>query len=435
MHPLLDSSARPLNTRQSGSGPVLYWMSRDQRVHNNKALLFAQAMAMERKAPLLVAFVETSVRFAQPKHYAFLQGGLKEVASDLEKHHIPFFMLQGKPHEELTRFVALQNVGTVVCDFSPLRGGRHWRSALSHELTIPLIEVDAHNIVPAWLASSKQEFAARTIRPKLERVLSEWLKPLPQLQMHPVRFEGKPSSLRPRADHPQSGAKIAQRVLQSFLDEGLQGYDADRNNPNADGQSGLSPFLHFGQISAQEIALKVSEKPQSTSTTAFLEELIIRRELSDNYCLYNPHYDSFEGFPAWAQKTLKEHAADPRIFVYTYEELENGETHDELWNAAQQEMVKTGKMHGYLRMYWAKKLLEWTRSPQEAQAFAIQLNDTYSLDGRDPNGYTGIAWSIGGVHDRPWFQREIFGTIRYMSLSGMKKKFDVDAYIQRIHSL
>ena len=204
-----------------------------------------------------------------------------------------------------------------------------------------------------------------------------------------------------------------------------------RNDPTREGQSDLSPYLHFGQIAAQRVALEVEGAPAGTKAKeAFLEELIVRRELSDNFCYYHPQYDSVACFPQWARKTLDEHHDDPREYLYTPAQFEQAQTHDDLWNAAQREMVQTGKMHGYLRMYWAKKILEWTSSPEEALKIAIYLNDRYELDGRDPNGYTGIAWSLGGVHDRAWAERKVFGKIRYMSYKGCKAKFDVAAYFK-----
>lgn len=415
----------------------MYWMSRDQRSRNNKALLFAQHLAIEHQQPLLVVFVKTPVRNAQSNHYNFLVQGLVHVQKDLDEKDIPFFFLEGELVAQLEKFVADKKVGAVITDFTPLRGGRKWRDELAKSLPIPLIEVDAHNVVPAWVASPKQEYAARTFRPKMERILPEWLRPLPELQAHPFPWKGTPPNIISFSGKiPSSGERAAQATLSMFLKHGLQFYHEMRNNPSLDVQSHLSPYLHFGQIAPLEVALAVkSAAAPSDAKQDFLEELIIRRELADNYCLYNRHYDSFQGFPDWAQQTLIKHAADPRANVYSYEQLESGKTHDKLWNAAQEEMVKSGHMHGYLRMYWAKKILEWTANVAQAQEYAILLNDTYSLDGRDPNGYTGIAWSIGGVHDRPWYEREIFGTVRYMALSGMKKKFDIASYIQEVSEL
>jgi deoxyribodipyrimidine photo-lyase len=216
----------------------------------------------------------------------------------------------------------------------------------------------------------------------------------------------------------------------------LASYDPDRNRPERDGQSDLSPYLHFGQLSAQRVALAAGEAPvPDGQKKAFLEELIVRRELSDNFCLHQPEYDGPGAYPAWARRTLDAHATDRRSHLYAPAQLERGETHDELWNAAQTEMVRRGKMHGYLRMYWAKKILEWSPSAAEAHRVCVALNDRYQLDGRDPNGYAGIAWSLGGVHDRPWGERPVFGMIRYMSYNGCRAKFDVAAYIRRVATL
>jgi deoxyribodipyrimidine photo-lyase len=227
------------------------------------------------------------------------------------------------------------------------------------------------------------------------------------------------------------GEKAARKQLTQFVEKRLEGYDTLRNDPNENSQSDLSPYLHFGQVSAQRIALEVLKTPNTKDREAFLEELIVRRELADNFCLYNPNYDSAEGFPSWAKKTLDTHKDDKREYVYSLKQFEEAKTHDRLWNAAQNEMKKTGKMHGYMRMYWAKKILEWTKNPEQAMKIAIHLNDKYELDGRDSNGYAGIAWSIGGVHDRPWFNRPVYGAIRYMSAGGAKGKFNVEAYCNR----
>jgi deoxyribodipyrimidine photo-lyase len=192
----------------------------------------------------------------------------------------------------------------------------------------------------------------------------------------------------------------------------------------------MSPFLHYGHISSQEIALEIIDQTNRKIYESYLEELIIRKELSDNYCYFNENYDNYNGFPAWAQKSLNEHRNDERDYIYSRHEFETAKTHDKLWNAAQLQMVNTGKMHGFMRMYWAKKILEWSESPEKAQEIAIYLNDKYELDGRDPSGYTGIAWSIGGVHDRAWFTRKVFGKIRYMNDKGCERKFDVEEYIK-----
>ncbi|MDD5644415.1 MAG: deoxyribodipyrimidine photolyase, partial [bacterium] len=234
----------------------------------------------------------------------------------------------------------------------------------------------------------------------------------------------------------EPGEKAALRTLRNFIKNGLPGFASQRNDPNMGAESNLSPYLHFGQISAQRAALEINKSPASKEAKeAFLEELIIRRELADNYCLYNKNYDNPAGFPDWAKKTLSEHKKDKREYTYSLKQLETAGTHDALWNAAQLQMLKTGKMHGYMRMYWAKKILEWTESPEQAQKIAVYLNDKYELDGRDPNGYAGIAWSIGGVHDRAWGERHIFGKIRYMSYNGCKSRFNTAAYIRKVNDI
>jgi len=437
---------RMLREGQPVAGPVLYWMSRDQRAHDNWALLFAQELALQYQAPLMVAFcLVRQFLGATRRQYAFMLRGLEEVERELATRGIPFRLLCGAPQEELPVFVHREHIAQLVTDFDPLRIRREWKTAIAERITVPCYEVDAHNIVPCWQASPKLEWGAYTLRPKIQRALPEFLEPFPPLHNHPVgraataavdweeaaRFAQGDQQVA-AVDWLEPGEKAAQQMLRRFLDARLAAYPEKRNDPNADAQSDLSPYLHFGQIAAQRVALEVEESgAPREARSAFLEELVVRRELSDNFCFYSPQYDRAAGFPSWAQATLDAHRRDPRPYLYSRDELEAAQTHDDLWNAAQLEMVRRGKMHGYLRMYWAKKILEWTESPEQAQEIAIYLNDRYELDGRDPNGYTGIAWSIGGVHDRAWGARPVFGKIRYMSYNGSKNKFDVRAYVQR----
>ncbi|WP_052812788.1 deoxyribodipyrimidine photo-lyase [Desulfonatronum thioautotrophicum] len=431
-----------------GKGPVLYWMSRDQRVQDNWALLFAADMAVEHNVPLHVAFCLAPVFLdATIRQYGFLLKGLVEVETELRKREITFHLRLGEPPATLLGLVQELQAGALVTDFDPLRIKRKWKKDVLQELNIPCHEVDAHNIVPCLVASNKQEYAARTIRPKIHRLLDEYLTPFPDLPTVPkasreagassrVDWDTAWESLRvntkvAEVDWLKPGTRPGSKVLQEFLEHRLEHYD-QRNDPNAQVLSNLSPYLHFGQISAQRVSLEVMRSAKSAaSREAFLEELIVRRELADNFCWYNQAYDTVDGFPDWARKTLDDHRRDKRPYTYDIEEFASATTHDPLWNAAQREMTETGKMHGYMRMYWAKKILEWTSSPEQAMDVAIRLNDTYELDGRDPNGYTGIAWSIGGVHDRPWFERPIFGKIRFMSASGCSRKFSVQDYIDR----
>jgi deoxyribodipyrimidine photo-lyase len=451
MHRVNQQRIRILRDSTSRPGPVAYWMSRDQRVEDNWALLYAQQVALVRQEPLLVVFcLVPSFLNATIRQYGFMLAGLRELEPVLRKKNIPFFLVSGSPEHLIPQFVNDYHVGTLITDFDPLRIKSTWKEGVAKKAHIPFHEVDAHNIVPCWAASPKQEFAARTFRPKVQRALAEFLTNFPKLKRHPFPW----NEAAPRIDwqHVERslkvdtavskigwltpGQKAAQERLRDFLHQTLAFYSERRNDPLLDGQSGLSPYLHFGHLSGQRAALEVQKSAvDPLSKEAFLEELVVRRELSDNFCFYTRNYDMVDGFPPWAQATLKQHSGDARHFIYSLEEFERAETHDDLWNAAQMEMVKTGKLHGYMRMYWAKKILEWTETPADALRIAIYLNDRYELDGRDPNGYVGCAWSIGGVHDRAWPTRPVFGKIRYMSYKGCKSKFNVDAYIEKIRRL
>jgi deoxyribodipyrimidine photo-lyase len=443
------SRVRKLNEKEVEKGPVIYLMSRDQRVHDNWALLFAQKLALELQEPLVVAFcLIDSYQSANKGHYDFMLEGLGEIENEVEKLQIGFVKLRGgQRSKEALSLVGVVKAGAVICDFSPLRGGRIWREKLGKKADCAVFEVDAHNIVPCWEASQKQEYSARFFRPKIHGKLEKYLTEFPKIKKHPLKISSKSltnSSWKGiesnngsfMLDRPVAGERAAEEKMKSFIKNGLKRYHLEKNDPTKDVLSGLSPYLHFGQISAQRVALEMrAANAPSQAKETFLEELIVRKELSDNYCYYNKNYDNNQGLPDWAKKTLAEHKKDKREFIYDLSTFEEAKTHDDLWNAAQQEMIKSGKMHGYMRMYWAKKILEWSENAQKAQKIAIYLNDKYSLDGRDPNGYTGIAWSIGGVHDRPWFERPIFGKVRYMSYRGCQRKFDVEEYIKQVENL
>jgi deoxyribodipyrimidine photo-lyase len=442
---------RILKDSEWTKGPIIYWMSRDQRAQDNWALLHAQDLALQSKTALGVVFcLVPEFLGAGIRQYSFMLRGLEETEQHLKEKQIPFFLLKGNPEVVLPQFVHKNAISALVTDFDPLRLKKEWKKRVSQKIDVPFYEVDAHNIIPCWYASPKQEFAAYTFRPKVKRMLFEFLEPYPSLKKHSIPWQTKIPLIDwedarkglkvnrkvKEIDWIRPGKNAGKRILNNFIKQKLFDYDIGRNDPNRDAQSDLSPYLHFGQISAQRVALEVRKAgTQSQNRDAFLEEIIVRKELADNYCFYNKNYDNFLGFPDWAKKSLNEHRKDRREYVYSYEQFEQGKTHDALWNAAQNQMIKTGKMHGYLRMYWAKKILEWTESPEQAQKIAIDLNDKYELDGRDPNGYTGIAWSIGGVHDRAWFNRPIFGKIRFMSDKGARSKFDVREYISKVESL
>ena len=437
---------RLLKDGRENNGPVIYWMSRDQRVHDNWALLFSQQLALEKKEELIVVFtLVPEFLGATLRQCDFMLKGLMEVEKELKRFNIPFILLSGEPTVELSKFIKKIKAGNLVTDFDPLKIKRKWKNEIAKKISIPFYEVDAHNIVPCFYVSQKQEFGAYTIRPKIHKNLPEFLDEFPKLKKMKSSsslssnvndWENVYSSLKvDKSVSPvgwiKPGAKDAHKTLKKFIEEKLNDYAQLRNDPNEDVLSNLSPYLHFGQISAQRVALIINGFGNHPSAESFLEELIVRRELSDNFCYYIPSYDLFKGFPDWAKKTLNDHKKDGREFVYSLKEFEAAKTHEDLWNAAQNELVKTGKLHGYMRMYWAKKILEWSKSPEEALKIAIYLNDKYELDGRDPNGYTGCAWAIGGLHDRAWAERPVYGKIRYMNRNGAKRKFDIEKYIHR----
>lgn len=468
------SRSRKLNTYEESleGNVVLYWMSRDQRVSDNWALSEAQETALRINKPLVVVFtLSKSFLGATLRQYDFMLRGLEQIERNLNQKQISFVLLTGDPVVSIGEYIERVKPCVVYTDFSPLRPHRMWRDAVAKNIQVPFIEIDAHNCIPAWVTSDKKEFAAYTIRPKIYKLI-ERFKELPkEIKKHPVGLEYEAidwAGIRSYIDVDTDVAPVswctpgegeAQRALKHFIKSELTRYVIDRNDPTIKGQSNLSPYLHFGQLSAQRVAYEVceyvgvsltdllherkngastegdTEVSLAQSASAFLEELIVRKELAENFCLYEPLYDSVEAFPDWAQKSIKKTASDKREYIYTEEQFERGETHDYVWNAAQLEMVKTGKMHGYMRMYWAKKILEWTKNAEDAMKIAVYLNDKYELDGRDPNGYAGIAWSIGGVHDRAWFSRPIFGQIRYMNEAGLKRKFNTNQYVENVSAI
>jgi deoxyribodipyrimidine photo-lyase len=439
------SRARMMKEGKEGSGPVIYWMSRDQRCADNPALHLAHQRAVELRRPLVVVFALSSLFLgATLRQYGFMLRGLEETVKGLEDARIGFRLLLGGPGE-LPSFLASEDPAMLVEDFDPLNIKAGWKRMVQRNIKCPAWEVDAHNVIPSWLSSPKQEWAARTFRPKVHQALPRFLHDVPDVEEHPFPWSEASSVVDPSyllrrlgidLSVPETevapGAKAAERKQRAFVAHRLDLYREDRNDPNLNGQSGLSPYLHYGQLAPLRVALAVQASETSDEAKAtFLEELIVRRELADNYCHYCRDHDRYEGLPEWSRRTLEKHARDKRAVIYSLEELEASETDDGLWNTMQREMVRRGGMHGYLRMYWAKRVLEWSKSPREAIERLVRLNDRYQLDGRDPNGYVGILWCVGGLHDRPWKERPIYGTVRYMSTLGMARKFDVDAYERR----
>jgi deoxyribodipyrimidine photo-lyase len=426
-------------------------MQRAQRGVDNPALNLAIELGNALRLPVLTVFGLTAdFPSAQRRHYRFLLEGLRDAASDLNARRGALAVRVGRPDQIVPAIARVERAALVVGDENPIRIGGEWRAAVARALRIPMYLVDADVIVPTSLFP-REEYAARTIRPKIHRVWDEYLKPVPNPTAlfewsgrPPFGEEIDPVGLLARvgvqgaAEVPgyHGGTTEAMRRLRHFVHDRLPQYASDRNQPAKYVTSELSAHLHFGQISPVTIARQVSGSGASRECIdVYLEELIVRRELAINFVARNPNYDSLAGCPEWGRRTLAKHASDRRPVVYSAPQLEAGDTHDPLWNAAQKEMVLTGRMHNYLRMYWAKKILEWTPDPQTAFTIALDLNDRYEMDGRDPNGYAGVAWALGGKHDRPHPERPIFGTIRYMSFEAARRKLDVAAYIKRVEAL
>jgi deoxyribodipyrimidine photo-lyase len=442
-----------LNKRDLQDGKyTLYWMQASQRVVFNHALKYAIRQANGRNETVVVLFgITDHFPEANERHYAFMLEGLAEVQEALHRRGIQFVLRHQSP--ELAAVELARDASMVVTDVGYLRIQKAWRSQLAKMAHCPVVQVESDVIVPVRVASDKEAYAAATLRPKIQKHLQSYLVPVKETPLKRnslgLRFKGlNPhhvdkvlSKLRiDRSVRPVSsftgGTSNAQRLLDEFISQKLKYYTERRNDPSRDYGSHMSPYLHFGQTSPLEIALKVRQargEPKE-ATEAYLEELIVRRELSMNFVYYNPHYDSYEALPDWAKETLKAHEKDKRQYVYDLQAWEHARTHDPYWNAAQREMVITGKMHNYMRMYWGKKILEWSKTPEEAYRTSLSLNNKYELDGRDPNGFAGVAWCFG-KHDRAWPERPIFGKVRYMNAAGLRRKFDIEAYVRRVDSL
>jgi deoxyribodipyrimidine photo-lyase len=405
---------------------------------------------------------------ANLRHYRFMLEGLAVTARRLRERGIGFTLRIGSPVEEVLRLS--EEAALLVGDRSYLRPSRAWRAELAAQVRIPYYEVESDAVVPIEAVSDKEEYTAGTLRPKLHRRLFQFLKPLSRREVtvpwtedaapwrERARTETADAAPKPVGDAvpaPEDidavlgrleiddsvapvegivgGEDAAQELLDRFVEEKLAYFDELRNDPAQDYTSGLSPYLHYGQISPLAIALAALEHTD-VPRESFLEELVVRRELSFNFTWYDEDYDSLGCLPRWARETLRVHEQDYREPSYTLEQLEAAQTHDPYWNAAQRELLYTGAMHGYMRMYWGKKILEWTPSMEDAFDRALYLNNRYALDGRDPNSYAGIAWCFG-KHDRAWTERRIFGKVRYMNDRGLKRKFKIDRYVERINSL
>ena len=376
---------------------IAYLVTREFRLHDNFAYNFARENSTHLTMLILVPFYmnKTKNEFFQKQFYFYEQ--------ELKRHKISYIIFDNI--KKLKFFLRKQNIELLVVDFNPILNEKFVNFNFS------IVEIDGHNICPARVISEKQEYNAATFRPKVYKMISEFLTEYPFVE----------HKLTP-----------AEQKLQFFVKNILKDYADKKNNPLFNATSNLSPYLNLGFISAQRVALEIIKSEVSDyNKENFLEELIVRKELSDNFCFYNKKYKTLEGIPQWAKTTLNSHIFDPRPIIYSIEQLEQGNTQDGLWNAAQKQLLREGTIHGYMRMYWAKKFLEWTKTPKDALNYAIYLNDKYAYDAPSTNGYVGILWTIGGLHDRAFQERPIIGKIRPMTYNGTKSKFNITEYIKK----
>jgi len=431
---------------------VLYWMQASQRADHNPALEHAVRRANALGLPVVVGFgLMDDYPEANARHYTFMIEGLSQTQQALAKRHIQLVVQHGHPVD-----VALHLAGDaalVVADRGYLRHQKQWRDKVAVEAPCAVDQVEADVLVPVEVVSDKAEFAARTIRPKLHRHMADYLV---ELRPTPVKHSSLDLTMKqmevtephaavemlkldrsvPAVRTYRGGPNEAKRLLREFIDSHLDYYSKHRNRAETNDTSHMSMYLHFGQISPVHLALKVREATRggAEDREGYLEELIVRRELACNFAHFNPYYDQYRALPDWARQTLHQHRQDARPHRYTAEQLETARTRDPYWNAAMREMITTGYMHNYMRMYWGKKILEWSSTPEAAFDTALHLNNKYFLDGRDPNSFANVGW-LFGLHDRPWQEREVFGKVRYMNASGLRRKCDIEGYLDKVTRL
>ena len=433
---------------------VLCLLQQAHRSRFNAAIEFAVGEANRLKLPVIACFglLDGSSGFpeANARHYAFLLDGLADAAQGLAKRGIGFVVQKGSPAEVALKMS--RRAAMLVIDRGYLSIQKAWYAKIVKAAGIRVVQVEGDVVVPVEVASDKHEFAARTLRPKITRRMKDFLHGLASTKVEHradgLTFDGidvaDPAAVLasmtldrsvPPVRRFHGGETEARRRLKTYLSGPFRNYGAERGKPEAGAASHMSPYLHYGHISPVEIVLAVqSAEGSEDDKNAFIEEVVVRRELAMNHVHYTDGYDRYDSaIPAWAQATLKEHGKDPRARKYSDDELAEGKTHDHYWNIAMAEMRETGYMHNHLRMYWGKKILEWSATPQEGFERTLRLNNRYFLDGRDPNSFTNVAW-IYGLHDRPWAKRPIFGTVRYQSENSLKK-IDAKAYEAAVNEL
>jgi deoxyribodipyrimidine photo-lyase len=450
MKKIQQERVRQLNEKDVKNGDyVLYWMQEAQRAEYNYALEYAVQRSNEIGQRLLVLFGLTAdYPEANLRHYAFMLEGLRDVEEALQQRGIRFVVLPGSPDEVALEFSTRASM--IVCDMGYMRPQKGWREKVASEADCLVAQVETEVVVPVELASDKREHAARTLRPKIREHLDDFLTELEPTEIEQSSLDMEAEgldladintildgmeldrSVSPVTHLYKGGTSEAKTVLEKFLETRFETYVEHRNQPQTDDVSHMSKYLHYGHVSPVYVALKIRRSGGSQDDVdSYLEEVIVRRELSMNFVFYTPDYDSYSNLPDWAKETLEEHKDDEREYVYTQKQLENAETHDEYWNAAMKEMIHTGYMHNYMRMYWGKKVLEWSNTPEHAYRTALYLNNKYFLDGRDPNSFANVAW-VFGQHDRGWPEREVYGKVRYMSASSLERKTKPEQYVEKV---
>jgi deoxyribodipyrimidine photo-lyase len=453
-HNIQETRIRHLNDLdiRSDADYVLYWMQQSQRTEVNHALEYSVLQANHLDLGVVVAFgLMEDYPGANLRHYTFMLEGLAETNAMLEKRGIHMVVRRGLPPDVTLELG--QNAAMIVCDRGYLKHQRLWRDRVARRASCRVVQVESDVVVPLETVSLKAEYAARTIRPKIQKHLDDYLIELKPVKVNHstvnISLDGleweQPADILAMLNIDRTvpdvtriykgGTSRAKKIFSNFIRSRLENYEKNHNQPQTDDTSHMSMYLHFGQISPLYLALKINKASlhPDSAKAAFLEELIVRRELASNFVYYNRDYDNFDCIPEWAKQTLNDHRKDQRPYTYTRRQLEDAKTHDPYWNAAMREMKYTGFMHNYMRMYWGKKILEWSSSPELAFRNTLDINNKYFLDGRDPNSYAGVAW-IFGMHDRAWPQRPIYGKVRCMKASGLERKCDIHGYVTKVES-
>jgi len=455
IHPDRVSTLNDADENADGSY-VLYVMEASMRSRMNHALELAAQHANRLEKRLLVLYPLVGTTFgAHRRQKHFMLQGVGRLKDKLTDRKIRFAVVGGAMAETALRYA--DDACRVVLDAGYLRDHRAWRDEVGEKAEVPVEEVESDVVVPVGTASDKKEHAARTIRPKITKRLDDFLVALKPTELgkdgtsmglpddevdlsSDAKIEEALDALGfgddgvPPVPIFEGGEDAGRDMLDRFLSTANGSYSGNRNQPQTDDVSHMSKYLHFGNLSPIDIALAAKEKLTGEDRDDFLEELIIRRELTYNFVHFEEDYDEYKQLPEFARRTLDEHRDDEREHVYTRQQLEDADTHDPYWNAAQRELVHTGYMHNYMRMYWGKKILEWTNTPEYGFETTLYLNNKYFLDGRDPNSFANVAW-VYGQHDRGWTERDVFGKVRYMNSNGLERKAKPKEYVKKVDRL